>query len=44
MKADRRLTIIEKIEARCDIIDTGFKINNKASLCYLWVGSTSGNG
>lgn len=44
MKTDRRQTIIEKIEARCDIIDTGFKINSKASPCHLWTGSTSGNG
>ena len=28
MKLDRRLTIIEKIEIRCDITDTEFKINN----------------
>lgn len=44
MKTDRRQMVIEKIEARCDIVDTGFRINNKASPCHLWTGPTSGSG
>lgn len=44
MKNDRRKSIIEKIESRCDIVDTGFHINGKASPCHLWTGPTSGAG
>lgn len=44
MLKERRLTIIEKIEARCDIVDTGFVIEMKPSPCHLWNGPTSGNG
>lgn len=44
MKKERRITIIEKIEARCDIVDTGFVIGMKASPCHLWSGPTSGTG
>jgi len=40
----RRLSIIERIESRCSITDTGFKINNKPSPCHLWDGPTSGTG
>lgn len=42
--ADRRTTIIEKIEARCDIVDTGYFIDGKPSPCHLWTGPTSGDG
>lgn len=41
---DRRQKIIEKLAARCEIIDLGFKVNNKPSPCHIWTGPTSGNG
>lgn len=41
---DRRLTIIERIETRCDIIDMGFLVGGKPSPCHLWSGPTSGDG
>ena len=44
MQQIRRTTIISKIEARCDIVDTGFVIGMKSSPCHLWQGPTSGNG
>lgn len=44
MKQERRLSIIEKIELRCEIKDTGFTIQGKASPCHLWTGPTSGTG
>lgn len=44
MKVDRRKTVIEKIEARCDIVYTGYDIDNKPSPCHLWQGPTSGDG
>lgn len=44
MEFHRRMTIIEKIEARCDILDTGFFIDGQPSPCHLWTGPTSGNG
>ncbi len=42
--AERRQTVIAKIENRCDIVDTGFVYKGKPSLCHLWTGPTSGNG
>lgn len=42
--ADRRQSIIEKIEARCNIVDTGFFIDGIPSPCHLWTGPTSGSG
>ena len=44
MLINRRDEIIQRIEARCDIVDKGFHINNKASPCHLWTGPTSGTG
>ena len=44
MRAERSQLIIEKIESRCDIVDTGHQINSKASPCHLWAGPTSGSG
>ncbi|QDH84126.1 HNH endonuclease [Achromobacter phage vB_AxyP_19-32_Axy12] len=44
MEKNRRNAIIEKIEARCDIVDKGFVIGMKPSPCHLWQGPTSGNG
>lgn len=44
MEKNRRNAIIEKIEARCDIVNTGFVIGMKPSPCHLWQGPTSGNG
>ncbi|QYW01885.1 HNH endonuclease [Stenotrophomonas phage Piffle] len=41
---DRRKTIIEKIESRCSVEDTGFRIEGKPSPCHLWTGPTSGSG
>jgi len=44
MLNNRRRDILEKIEHRCEIIDTGFVLNNKPSPCHLWKGPTSGTG
>lgn len=41
---NRRDEIIQKIEARCQIIDTGFIVSGKPSPCHLWTGPDSGNG
>ena len=43
-QAKRRDTVIEKIESRCFIEDTGFVLNGSPSPCHLWQGSTSGTG
>lgn len=43
-QADRRNTIIERLESRCAIVDTGFQLNNVSSPCHLWRGPTSGTG
>lgn len=40
----RRKEIIEKLESRCEITDTGFVLNNTPSPCHLWTGPTSGSG
>lgn len=42
--SDRRTAIISRLEQRCEIVDTGFKLNNTPSPCHLWRGSTSGTG
>lgn len=42
MKHDRRKTIIEKIESRCDIVYTGYMPEGTPSPCHLWTGPTSG--
>lgn len=44
MEKNRRQTIIDKIESRCVIEDTGFFIDGQPSPCHLWNGPTSGNG
>ncbi len=44
MEPNRRERIIEKIQARCDIVHTGFFIDGKPSPCHLWAGPTSGEG
>jgi len=44
MKPDRRDLIIDRIEDRCTIFDTGHHIDGKPSPCHLWTGPTSGNG
>src|SRR5437868_13613506 len=41
---DRRKAIIEKLEARCEIVDLGFVLNGKPSPCHIWTGPTSGTG
>jgi hypothetical protein len=41
---DRREQILLRIEARCDIVDTGFILDDKPSPCHLWTGPTSGDG
>ncbi|WP_441280635.1 HNH endonuclease signature motif containing protein [Tardiphaga sp. 862_B3_N1_1] len=41
---DRRQVIIEKIEARCEIVDTGYVLDGKPSPCHVWQGPTSGTG
>lgn len=40
----RRDSIIEKINRRCKVVDTGFKIDGVSSPCMLWEGPTSGEG
>lgn len=40
----RREAIIQKIEARCDILDLGFVLNDKPSPCHIWTGPDSGTG
>lgn len=42
--ASRRQSIIEKIQSRCAITDTGFVLNDQPSPCHLWTGPTSGSG
>lgn len=42
--ATRRHSIIERIQARCLIEDTGFVIEGKPSPCHIWQGPTSGTG
>jgi len=42
--SDRRSKIINKIQARCHIVDTGFLINNHPSPCHIWQGPDSGTG
>ncbi len=42
--SDRRIAIISRLEQRCEIVDTGFKLNNTPSPCHLWRGPTSGTG
>lgn len=44
MMKTRRKTIIERIEARCEIVDTGFVLGSKPSPCHLWTGPDSGTG
>ena len=41
---NRRVSIIERLEQRCAIVDTGFVLNGKPSPCHLWTGPTSGTG
>lgn len=41
---DRRITIYERIAARCDIVDYGFILDGKPSPCHIWTGPTSGTG
>lgn len=44
MERNRRLTILDRLKARTDIVDTGFILKNKPSPCFLWTGPTSGSG
>lgn len=44
MLAGRRLSILEKIHARVEVVDTGFVLDGKASPCHLWTGPDSGTG
>ncbi|AHC93976.1 endonuclease [Achromobacter phage JWAlpha] len=44
MQKERRISIIKKIESRCDILHTGYEIQGKPSPCHLWTGPDSGNG
>lgn len=43
-QSNRRLSIIERIESRCEIVDLGFVINGKPSPCHIWQGGDSGKG
>jgi hypothetical protein len=40
----RRNEIIERLQSRCEIVDTGFLLNEHPSPCHLWTGPTSGTG
>lgn len=40
----RREHILNRIEARCDIVNTGFVLDGKPSPCHLWTGGDSGTG
>jgi len=40
----RRDQILDRIEARCRIEDTGFVLDGKPSPCHLWTGPDSGTG
>ena len=40
----RRNEIIERLQRRCEIVDTGFMLNGHPSPCHLWSGPTSGIG
>ena len=40
----RRDYILDRIEARCRIEDTGFVLDDKPSPCHLWTGPDSGTG
>ena len=42
--SNRRIAIVSRLEQRCEIVDTGFQINDKPSPCHLWRGPTSGTG
>lgn len=44
MSEDRRASIIERIQERTRISDTGFQLDGVTSPCYLWTGPTSGEG
>lgn len=41
---DRRSQLIERLEARCRIIYTGFVLDGNPSPCHEWTGPTSGTG
>lgn len=43
-ETDRRDEIIDRIHARCNIVDMGFVIDGIPSPCHLWTGPTSGEG
>lgn len=36
--------LLERIEARCNIVDTGLILDHKPSPCHLWTGPDSGTG
>ena len=40
----RRDQILDRIEARCSIVYTGFVLDHKPSPCHLWTGPDSGTG
>lgn len=42
--ASRRADIIERIQSRCLVVDTGFVLDGQPSPCHLWQGPTSGSG
>jgi len=44
LNSDRRQVIIERLEARCKIVDMGFILDGNPSPCHLWTGPTSGTG
>lgn len=44
MSSDRRDEIIQRIQLRTQVVDTGHVIDGQKSPCYLWTGPTSGTG
>ena len=44
INASRRTDIIERLQSRCLIVDTGFVLDGQPSPCHLWQGPTSGTG
>lgn len=44
INASRRTGIIERLQSRCLVVDTGFVLDGHPSPCHLWQGPTSGTG
>ena len=42
--AERRTSILERLSAKSVIVDLGYVVAGRPSPCFIWQGSTSGNG